>query len=180
MPVVGPPAPLDLNQTTSYTVLPLGPVVLQGLHGPEATYLVPVPETVSAMRFVAYVSEGSVLLPLPKDYILGNGSDVFMLHAPFVLLSVMGLAVLSWWILCILMGPIHKYEHILTRTKSETGLSIACTTLLSMCIILILISTIVLWQVTFLVSWSIHITTCATHLTSPFPPGDASTPLPCT
>ena len=66
MPVVGSPALLDLNQTTSYTVLPLGPVVLQGLHGLEATYLVPVPETVSATRFVAYVSEGSVLLPLPR------------------------------------------------------------------------------------------------------------------
>ena len=61
LPVVGSPAPLELNQTTSYTILPPGPVALQSLRGPEATYLVPVPETVSAMRFVAYVSEGSVL-----------------------------------------------------------------------------------------------------------------------
>ena len=59
--MVGSPAPLDLNQTTSYTILPPGPVVLQGLRGPEATYLVPVPETGSATRFIAYVSEGSVL-----------------------------------------------------------------------------------------------------------------------
>ena len=61
LPVIGSPAPLDLNQTTSYTVLPPGPVVLRGLRVPEATYLVPVLATVSATRFVAYVSEGSVL-----------------------------------------------------------------------------------------------------------------------
>ena len=78
----------------------------------------------------------------------------------------MGLVVLSWWIPRILMGPIRKSKHILMRTKSETGLGITRTTLLSMCIIVILISTIVLWQVAFLVSWSIHIATCATHLTS--------------
>ena len=60
LPVIGSPAPLDLNQTSSYTVLPPGPVMLQALRT-EATYLVPAPETGSATRFAAYLSEGSVL-----------------------------------------------------------------------------------------------------------------------
>ena len=61
LPALEPPTLLDFNQTSNYTVLPPGPVVLRGLHGPEATYLVPVPETGSRTRFVGYVSEGSVL-----------------------------------------------------------------------------------------------------------------------
>ena len=60
LPVIKSPAPLDLNQTSSYTVLPPGPVMLQALRT-EATYLVPAPETGSATRFAAYLSEGSVL-----------------------------------------------------------------------------------------------------------------------
>ena len=117
------------------------------------------------------------LLPLSKDYVLGNGGEVFFApHAPFVLLIATGLVVVSWWLLGVLMWPIRKSKRILTRTKSETGLGIARTTLLSMLIILILISTLIPWQVAFLVSWSIHLVTCATHLTSPSSPGDARTP----
>ena len=116
------------------------------------------------------------LLPLPKDYLLGNGGEViFAPHAPVFLLIATGLLVLSWWILRLLMWPIHKSKRILARTRSETGRGIARTTLLSMCIILILISTLIPWQVAFLVSWSIHLVTCATHLTSPSSPGDART-----
>ena len=113
------------------------------------------------------------LLPLLKDYILGNsGEDFFTLHASFVLLIATGLVIVSWWILRILMWPIRK------STKSESGMM--RPTLLSMFIILILILTLVPWQVAFLVSWSIDLVTCATHLTSPFPPGNASTPPLCT
>ncbi|KAF8262780.1 PGAP1-like protein-domain-containing protein [Lactarius quietus] len=54
------PAPLHLNQT-GYTVLPPGPLVLRPLREPNAVYLAPVPETDSSTKFVAYVSEGSVL-----------------------------------------------------------------------------------------------------------------------
>ncbi len=57
---LGYPAPLHLNQA-SYTVLPPGPVVLRALREPGAMYLAPVPETGSPTKFVAYVSEGSVL-----------------------------------------------------------------------------------------------------------------------
>jgi glycosylphosphatidylinositol deacylase len=59
-PALGSPAPLDLNQT-SYTLLHPGPVVLRDLRDPGTTYLAPVPETDSLTKFVAYVSEGSVL-----------------------------------------------------------------------------------------------------------------------
>ena len=118
------------------------------------------------------------LLPLPKDYVLGNGGEVFFaLHAPFVLLIATGLVVVSWWILRILMWPIRKSKHILTRTKSESG-GMTRTTLLSMLIILILVSTLIPWQVAFLVSWSIHLVTCATYF--PSTPGDAPTPPPRT
>ena len=78
------------------------------------------------------------------------------------------------------MWPIREFKYVLARTKSEMGSCITCTTLLSMFIILILISTLLPWQVAFLVSWSILLVTCATHLTSPSPPGDASTPPPRT
>ena len=118
------------------------------------------------------------LLPLPKDYVLGNGGEVFFaLHAPFVLLIATGLVVVSWWILRILMWPIRKSKRILTRTKSESG-GMTRTTFLSMLIILILVSTLIPWQVAFLVSWSIHLVTCATYF--PSPPGDAPTPPPRT
>ena len=119
------------------------------------------------------------LLPRPKDYALGNGSEVFFaLHTPFVLLIAMGSVVLSWWILCILMWPIRKSKCVLAQTKSETGMT--RTTLLLMFIIFILVLTLVPWQVAFLISWSIHLVTCATHLATPSPPGDASTPPPRT
>ena len=59
IPALGDPAPLYLNQT-NYTVLPPGPFILRDLRGPSAVHLVPVPET-DLGRFMAYVSEGSVL-----------------------------------------------------------------------------------------------------------------------
>lgn len=91
------------------------------------------------------------LLLRPKDYVLGNGGEVFFtLHAPFVLLIATGSVVLSWWILCILMWPICKSKCVLARTKSETRMT--RMTLLSMFIIFILILTLVPWQVAFLVS----------------------------
>jgi glycosylphosphatidylinositol deacylase len=60
LPELGYAARLHLNQT-SYTVLPPGHIVLRILREPKAVYLVPVPESGSLTKFVAYVSEGSVL-----------------------------------------------------------------------------------------------------------------------
>lgn len=58
------PGQLDLSQE-SYAVLPSGPVVLRDLREARAVYLSPVPEASHPIRFVAYVSEGSVLSIAP-------------------------------------------------------------------------------------------------------------------
>ena len=56
------------------------------------------------------------LLPLPKDYVLGNGGEVlFAPYTPLVLLIATGLVVISWWVLCVVMLPIRKSRRILTR-----------------------------------------------------------------
>jgi GPI inositol-deacylase len=58
------PLPLDLTQE-SYVLLPPGPLILGNLRQPKAVYLLPVPEASSPMKFVAYVSGGSVLSMAP-------------------------------------------------------------------------------------------------------------------
>lgn len=60
----GDPARLDLSQE-SYAVLPSGPFILRNLGNSRAVYLAPVPEASHPIRFVAYVSEGSVLSMAP-------------------------------------------------------------------------------------------------------------------
>ena len=63
-PTSGHPTQLDLSQE-SYAVLPSGPFVLRNLHESRAVYLAPVPEAYHPIRFVAYVSEGTVLSMAP-------------------------------------------------------------------------------------------------------------------
>jgi GPI inositol-deacylase len=47
------------------------------------------------------------LLPLPHDYVLGNGGEVvFALLTPLILLLTTGLVVVSWWAISIIMIPI--------------------------------------------------------------------------
>jgi glycosylphosphatidylinositol deacylase len=56
------------------------------------------------------------LLPLPRDYVLGNaGEAIFALHAPLVLLVATGLVSVSWYALCIVMWLLHKARRILAR-----------------------------------------------------------------
>jgi len=56
------------------------------------------------------------LLPLPKDYVLGNGGEVFFsLLAPLLLLLATGLVTVSWWALCVLLYPIRKTRRLFTR-----------------------------------------------------------------
>jgi GPI inositol-deacylase len=56
------------------------------------------------------------LLPLPRDYILGNNGEVFFaLLTPLILLFVTGLVVVSWWAICIAMFPIRILARNLTR-----------------------------------------------------------------
>ena len=63
-PALQYPTPLNLTQE-SYVVLPPGPFVLRNLRQPKAVYLEPIPEASSPTKFVAYVSEGSVLSMAP-------------------------------------------------------------------------------------------------------------------
>jgi hypothetical protein len=56
------------------------------------------------------------LLPLSKDYVLGNGGEVaFALLTPLTLLLVTGLVTISWWVICILMWPVRKLGRIIKR-----------------------------------------------------------------
>ena len=56
------------------------------------------------------------LLPLPKEYVLGNGGEVFFAPlAPLVLLIATGFVTISWFALCMLMWPIRKARHVLAR-----------------------------------------------------------------
>lgn len=113
------------------------------------------------------------LLPLPKDYVLGNGGEViFALLSPLVLLIATGLVAVSWWVLCVVMWPIRKAGRFLSRRKADTG--ITRNAVLSMLLVLLLVALLVPWQVAFLGCWTIHLVTCATHV--PPPPGDAPTP----
>ena len=63
-PTPEPPARLELTRE-NYVVLPLGSFVLRDLRKPKAVYLAQVPEAGHPIRFVAYVSEGSVLSIAP-------------------------------------------------------------------------------------------------------------------
>jgi GPI inositol-deacylase len=56
------------------------------------------------------------LVPLPKDYVLGNEGEVaFALLTPLILLLVTGLVTVSWWMICIVIWPIRKLGRIAAR-----------------------------------------------------------------
>jgi hypothetical protein len=56
------------------------------------------------------------LLPLPPDYVLGNGGEVFFaLLTPLILLLSTGLVIVSWWSICIIMFPIRILGRKLAR-----------------------------------------------------------------
>jgi glycosylphosphatidylinositol deacylase len=64
LPAPDHPGRLDLGQE-SYAVLPSGSFVLRDFREARAVYLAPVPEANHPIRFVGYVSEGSVLSTAP-------------------------------------------------------------------------------------------------------------------
>jgi len=56
------------------------------------------------------------LLPLPRDYVLGNSGEVFFaLLTPLILLLVTGLVIVSWWAICMIMFPIRTLARNLPR-----------------------------------------------------------------
>ena len=64
MPTPEHPGRLDMDRE-SYAVLPSGPFILRDFREARAVYLAPVPEANHPIRFVGYVSEGSVLSIAP-------------------------------------------------------------------------------------------------------------------
>lgn len=62
------------------------------------------------------VSFAVSLLPLPQDYVLGNGGEVFFaLLTPLIILLSTGLVIASWWAICIIMFPVRLLGHKLAR-----------------------------------------------------------------
>jgi len=56
------------------------------------------------------------LLPLPRDYVLGNSGEVFFaLLTPLILLLVTGLVIVSWWAIGMVMFPIRILVRNLAR-----------------------------------------------------------------
>ena len=56
------------------------------------------------------------LLPLPRDYILGNSGEIFFaLLAPLILLLATGLVIVSWWAIRVVMFPIRILARNLAR-----------------------------------------------------------------
>jgi GPI inositol-deacylase len=69
--------------------------------------------TLSRLLGVSFVVS---LLPLPRDYVLGNSGEVFFaLLTPLILLLVTGLVIVSWWVICIVMFPIRILARNLAR-----------------------------------------------------------------
>ncbi|KAI9510783.1 PGAP1-like protein-domain-containing protein [Russula earlei] len=113
------------------------------------------------------------LLPLPQDYVLGNGGEVALAFlTPLILLLATGWVIVSWWVICIIMLPIRKLGRNPARRKKSAGVS--RSTILSILFVLFLVAVIVPWQVAFLGCWVIHFVTCATYITPVT--SDATTP----
>ncbi|KAN0118085.1 PGAP1-like domain containing protein [Russula decolorans] len=117
------------------------------------------------------------LLPLPRDYVLGNSGEVFFaLLTPLILLLVTGLVIVSWWAISMVMFTIRILAHNFARRKRNDYSGISKNTILSMLLILLLVAVILPWQVAFLGCWVIHLVTCATMHITPAASGEATTP----
>ncbi|KAJ7044755.1 PGAP1-like protein-domain-containing protein [Mycena alexandri] len=117
----------------------------------------------------------SVLLsavPLPERFYLGNrGEPLFSAIAPLLLLIATGFVCVSWWVLQALIWPLGKLGRVGFRRRREDT-SVHRSTVISMCLIFLLIFLFVPWQVAFLGCWAIHLYNCAAskvhvaHITS--------------
>ncbi|KAJ7724850.1 PGAP1-like protein-domain-containing protein [Mycena metata] len=117
----------------------------------------------------------SVLLsavPLPERFYLGNrGEWLFCAIAPLLLLVATGFVCVSWWVLQALIWPLGKIGRVGFRRRREDT-SVHRSTVISMCLIFLLIFLFVPWQVAFLGCWAIHLYNCAAskvhvaHITS--------------
>ncbi|KAI0279424.1 PGAP1-like protein-domain-containing protein, partial [Russula aff. rugulosa BPL654] len=123
----------------------------------------PVPSVSETLFLFVRGSSVVSLLPLPRDYVLGNSGEVFFaLLTPLILLLVTGLVIVSWWVICIVMFPIRVLACNLARKKTKNYSGVNKNTIISMLLILLLVAVILPWQVAFLGCWVIHLVTCAT------------------
>ncbi|KAJ7853872.1 PGAP1-like protein-domain-containing protein [Mycena leptocephala] len=101
------------------------------------------------------------VVPLPEKFYLGNrGDPLFALIAPLLLLISSGFVCVSWWMLQAFMWPLGKLRRSVFRRRREET-SVHRSTVISMCLIFLLIFFIVPWQVAFLGCWMIHLYNCA-------------------
>jgi len=122
------------------------------------------------------------LLPLPRDYVLGNGGEVFFaLLTPLILLLVTGLVIASWWAIRTFTFPIIRVlalRNFARRRKRKDYYysRIDRNTVLSMLFIALLVIVVLPWQVAFLGCWVIHLVTCATTTSHTTSGEEATTP----
>ncbi|KAF8213968.1 PGAP1-like protein-domain-containing protein [Mycena galopus ATCC 62051] len=101
------------------------------------------------------------VVPLPETFYLGNrGEPLFSAIAPLLLLISTGFVCVSWWVLQVLIWPLGKLGRIGSRRRREET-SVHRSTVISMCLIFLLIFLFVPWQVAFLGCWTIHLYNCA-------------------
>ncbi|KAJ7129279.1 PGAP1-like protein-domain-containing protein [Mycena epipterygia] len=101
------------------------------------------------------------VVPLPEKFYLGNrGEPLFSAIAPLLLLISSGFVCVSWWVLQSLIWPLGKLGRGGFRRRREDT-SVHRSTVISMCLIFLLIFLFVPWQVAFLGCWMIHLYNCA-------------------
>ncbi|KAJ7228247.1 PGAP1-like protein-domain-containing protein [Mycena pura] len=100
------------------------------------------------------------VIPLGEKYYLGNrGEPLLCAIAPLLLLVSSGVVCLSWWLLQALLWPLEKLSRLGRRRREDT--SVHRSTVISMCLIFLLVFLVVPWQVAFLGCWAIHLYNCA-------------------
>ncbi|KAF8897930.1 PGAP1-like protein-domain-containing protein [Infundibulicybe gibba] len=103
------------------------------------------------------------LLPLPPGLYMGYGGGLlFSMIAPLLVLIATGLVYISWGVLLVLMWPLQILNTSVSRRRRE-DVSVRRGTLLSMCLIFILIALFIPWQVAFLGCWVIQLTDVRNH-----------------
>ncbi|KAK7054117.1 GPI inositol-deacylase [Favolaschia claudopus] len=156
-----------------FTVLPtwaigvVAVILFQAWGAGEVTGQVPAVEeslttfTGTSLRRLLICSIALSAVPLAEKYYLGNNGELLLSAiAPLLLLISTGFVVVSWWMLRALMFPLGFLRMGASRRRREET-SVHRSTVISMCLIFLLIFLFVPWQVAFLGCWVIHLYNCA-------------------
>ncbi|KAF9268404.1 PGAP1-domain-containing protein [Marasmius fiardii PR-910] len=116
------------------------------------------------------------VLPVSVEYYLGNsGTLVFAPIAPLLLTVATGLVYVSWALLNVIMWPVEKVGRLFFRGQRQEVTSVRRSTILSTCLLFVLIFFFIPWQVAYLSCWIIHLYTCASASATPV--GDSDEPI---